>query len=191
MIPQSFVQELLGRVDIVEVVDRHVKLKRAGANYVACCPFHSEKTPSFTVSQTKQFYHCFGCGAHGNAVGFLIEYNGLSFPEAIADLAGRVGMQVPAQQSEPRSIAAESERGPGRAAAKMTCRDDERVFRNLTEVIGVAARFDRQQRRQSPSAIAYLKKRGITGPTAVHFGIGYAPSGWRAVQGEFVDEVEK
>src|SRR5688572_31901382 len=95
MIPQSFIQELLGRVDIVEVVDRHVKLKRAGANYVACCPFHSEKSPSFTVSPTKQFYHCFGCGAHGSAIGFLMEYSGLTFVEAVKDLAERVGVQVP------------------------------------------------------------------------------------------------
>ena len=95
MISQSFIQELLDRVDIVDVIDRHIPLKKAGANYTACCPFHSEKTPSFTVSPTKQFYHCFGCSAHGNAIGFLIEYNGLTFLEAVADLAARVGMQVP------------------------------------------------------------------------------------------------
>ncbi|HSD59373.1 MAG TPA: CHC2 zinc finger domain-containing protein, partial [Burkholderiales bacterium] len=95
MIPQGFVQELLNRVDIVEVVDRHVPLKRAGTNYVACCPFHGEKTPSFTVSPTKQFYHCFGCGAHGTAVGFLMEHLGMSFPEAVKDLAARAGMTVP------------------------------------------------------------------------------------------------
>jgi len=100
MIPQSFIQDLLGRVDIVDVVDRHVKLKRAGANYVACCPFHSEKTPSFTVSQTKQFYHCFGCGAHGTAVGFLMEYSGMGFVEAVKDLAQAAGMQVPEVRSE-------------------------------------------------------------------------------------------
>ena len=99
MISQSFIQELLDRVDIVDVIDRHIPLKKAGANYTACCPFHSEKTPSFTVSPTKQFYHCFGCSAHGNAIGFLIEYNGLTFLEAVADLAARVGMQVPPQQS--------------------------------------------------------------------------------------------
>src|SRR5215475_4404949 len=95
MIPQSFVQELLGRVDIVDVVDRHVKLKRAGANYVACCPFHSEKTPSFTVSQSKQFYHCFGCGAHGTAIGFLMEYASQSFPDAVGTLARDAGLEVP------------------------------------------------------------------------------------------------
>src|ERR1700704_6998990 len=99
MIPQSFVQDLLARVDVVDVVDRHVKLKRAGSNYSACCPFHNEKTPSFTVSQTKQFYHCFGCGAHGTAISFLIEYAGLSFVEAVKDLAGQAGMDVPESQS--------------------------------------------------------------------------------------------
>src|SRR6476661_5540738 len=95
MIPQEFIQSLLGRVDIVDVVDRYVKLKKAGANYSACCPFHNEKSPSFTVSPTKQFYHCFGCGAHGTAIGFLMEYQGLSFIEAIHDLAKMVGMIVP------------------------------------------------------------------------------------------------
>src|SRR3989304_6231138 len=95
MIPQSFIQDLLSRVDIVEVVDRHVKLKKAGANYVACCPFHSEKSPSFTVSQTKQFYHCFGCGAHGTAIGFVMEHAGYGFVEAIEDLASSVGLEVP------------------------------------------------------------------------------------------------
>ena len=101
MIPQPFIQDLLQRVDIVDVVDRYVKLKRAGANYVACCPFHSEKSPSFTVSQTKQFYHCFGCGAHGTAIGFMMEYSGLGFVDAVKDLAQQVGMKVPeAERSE-------------------------------------------------------------------------------------------
>src|SRR5208282_2137206 len=95
MIPSEFIQTLLSRVDIVEIVDRQVPLKKAGANYTACCPFHSEKTPSFTVSPTKQFYHCFGCGAHGTAIGFLIEYSGLGFVEAVKDLAQNVGMVVP------------------------------------------------------------------------------------------------
>src|SRR5690349_1484807 len=94
MIPQEFIQSLLGRVDIVDVVDRYVKLKKAGANFSACCPFHNEKTPSFTVSPSKQFYHCFGCGAHGNAIGFLMEYSGLAYPEAIRALAETVGMEV-------------------------------------------------------------------------------------------------
>src|SRR5687767_9043272 len=138
MIPQSFVQELLGRVDIVEVVDRHVKLKRAGANYVACCPFHSEKTPSFTVSQTKQFYHCFGCGAHGTAVGFLIEYSGLGFVDAVKELAQSAGMKVPEIRSE-----------TGERRAKEG--DD------LYSVLLKAAQYYRSQLKASPEAIAYLK----------------------------------
>ena len=101
MIPQEFIQSLLGRVDIVDVVDRYVKLKKAGANFSACCPFHNEKTPSFTVSPSKQFYHCFGCGAHGNAIGFLMEYSGLAYPEAIRSLAETVGMPVPETRGRP------------------------------------------------------------------------------------------
>src|SRR5512133_1578014 len=113
MIPESFIQELLHRVDVVDVVERFVKLKKAGTNYAACCPFHSEKTPSFTVSPTKQFYHCFGCGAHGSAIGFLMDYSGMNFVEAVNDLAARVGMQVPVQQAEARSGAAEGGFLPG------------------------------------------------------------------------------
>jgi DNA primase len=103
MIPKSFVQDLLNRVDIVDVIESYVPLKRAGANLTACCPFHSEKTPSFTVSPSKQFYHCFGCGAHGSAIGFLMEYSGLTFMEAVKDLAARVGMKVPEVAPEPRA----------------------------------------------------------------------------------------
>jgi DNA primase len=190
MISQSFIQELLDRVDIVDVIERHIPLKKAGANYIACCPFHSEKTPSFTVSQTKQFYHCFGCSEHGNALGFLIEYNGLSFLEAVADLAGRAGMQVPLQQSELHSVAAKSEPGSGDAGEQGPFLDTESVSKKLVEVMHVAARFYRQQLRQSTNAIAYLKKRGITGPTAGHFAIGYAPIGWGNLEGEFVDQAE-
>ena len=99
MIPQDFIQSLLGRVDIVDVIDRYVKLKKSGSNFSACCPFHNEKTPSFSVSPSKQFYHCFGCGAHGNAIGFLMEYSGQTYPDAIRSLAETVGMQVPEAQS--------------------------------------------------------------------------------------------
>ena len=99
MIPNDFIQTLLGRVDIVDVIDRSVPLKKAGANYQACCPFHSEKTPSFTVSPTKQFYHCFGCGAHGTAIGFLMEHDGKSFPEAVESLARDAGLTVPHTES--------------------------------------------------------------------------------------------
>ena len=99
MIPESFIQELLNRVDIVDLIDTHVPLKKAGANYAACCPFHNEKSPSFTVSPTKQFYHCFGCGAHGTAIGFLMEYSGLGFIDAIKDLCHRVGLQMPEEDA--------------------------------------------------------------------------------------------
>ena len=102
MIPESFIQELLARIDIVDVIERYLPLKKAGANYVACCPFHSEKSPSFSVSPSKQFYHCFGCGAHGSAIGFLMEYSGLGFVEAVEDLAGQIGLQVPQQRPDER-----------------------------------------------------------------------------------------
>jgi DNA primase len=119
MIPQEFIQSLLGRVDIVDVVDRHVKLKKSGANFSACCPFHNEKTPSFTVSPSKQFYHCFGCGAHGNAIGFLMEYSGLAYPEAIRALAETVGMPVPETRAPAKPGAAEA---PALAARMMEAR---------------------------------------------------------------------
>jgi DNA primase len=168
MIPQSFIQELLGRIDIVDVVDRYVKLKRAGANYVACCPFHSEKSPSFTVSPTKQFYHCFGCGAHGTAVGFLMEYGSMGFVEAVKELAQTVGMEVPETRSEP-----EGRKGGGGA--------------DLYDVLLQAARFYRSRLKDSPRAIAYLKERGLSGDIAKRFGIGYAPDGWQNLAAAFSD----
>ena len=168
MIPESFIQDLLHRVDIVDVVERHVKLKRAGANFSACCPFHSEKTPSFTVSAVKQFYHCFGCGAHGTAIGFLMEYAGLGFVEAVKDLAQSVGMQVPDVRGD---VAA----GQARAG------DD------LHAVLLEAARFYRAQLKDAPHAIAYLKQRGLSGEIAKRFGIGYAPDGWQPLAGAFPD----
>ena len=176
MIPQSFIQDLLNRVDIIDVIERHVPLKKAGTNYSACCPFHSEKTPSFTVSPTKQFYHCFGCGAHGSAVGFMMEYGGLNFVEAVNDLADRVGIQVPTQQSEPHPGVSEStERRTGSSS------------QNLFEVMSVATRFYRDQLKHSESAVTYLKKRGLTGETASRFAIGYAPAGWQNLAEVFSD----
>ncbi len=169
MIPQSFIQDLLGRVDIVEVVDRHVKLKRAGANYVACCPFHSEKSPSFTVSPTKQFYHCFGCSAHGTAVGFLMEHAGMGFVEAVKELAQSVGMKVP-----------EEERSE---SAKQRVRQGE----SLHEVLLRAAQHYRNQLKDAPQAIAYLKKRGLSGEIAKRFGIGYVPEEWQNLAAAFTD----
>ena len=169
MIPQSFIQDLLHRVDVVEVVDRYVKLKRAGANYVACCPFHSEKTPSFTVSQTKQFYHCFGCAAHGTAIGFLMEYSGLGFVEAVKDLAQSVGMTVPEQDR--------SEHSQRRAEEG----------EDLHGVLLTAARFYRARLKDAPRAVDYLKKRGLSGEIAKRFGIGYAPDGWQNLAAAFAD----
>ena len=98
MIPESFIQEILNRIDVVDVVDQRVKLKKVGANYVACCPFHQEKSPSFTVSPSKQFYHCFGCGAHGSAISFLMEYDGLTFIESVQSIANQLGLAVPNDQ---------------------------------------------------------------------------------------------
>ena len=169
MIPQSFIQDLLGRVDIVEVIDRHVKLKRAGSNYSACCPFHSEKSPSFTVSPTKQFYHCFGCGAHGTAVGFLMEYSGMGFVEAVKDLAQSIGMKVP---EEVRSEASQRRAEQGES---------------LHEVLLRAAQHYRNQLKDAPQAIAYLKKRGLSGDIAKRFGIGYVPEEWQNLAAAFSD----
>src|SRR6188768_4252404 len=162
MIPNDFIQTLLSRIDIVDVIDRYVPLKKAGANYAACCPFHNEKTPSFTVSPTKQFYHCFGCGAHGTAIGFLIEYGGKSFPDAVDELARDAGLEVPRIER------------PGEKE-----RRDEAL--DLSELLLVAAKFYRGELKDSPRAIVYLKGRGLTGEIAARFGIGYAPDGWQSL----------
>jgi DNA primase len=161
MIPNDFIQTLLGRVDIVEIIDRYVPLRKAGANYVACCPFHKEKTPSFTVSPSKQFYHCFGCGAHGTAIGFVMEYGGKPFVEAVEDLARHAGLTVPRTER--------AGDGPSAAAARWL------------ETLQVVARFYRQQLKASERAIAYLRGRGLTGEIAREFGIGYAPPGWQGL----------
>lgn len=168
MIPQSFIQDLLARVDIVEVIERHLPLKKGGANYFACCPFHGEKSPSFSVSPSKQFYHCFGCGAHGSALGFLMEHGGLSFVEAVKELAAQVGMQVP---------------DDGKFAARAPDDTHERLF----EAMSRAAQFYREQLKHSPPAIDYLKRRGVSGEIAARFGIGYAPEGWQSLDKVFTD----
>ncbi len=156
MIPRDFIDTLLARVDVVDVIDRRVPLKKAGQNYQACCPFHSEKTPSFTVSPTKQFYHCFGCGAHGTALGFLMEYEHMSFPEAVAALAQDAGLAVP-------ESARESDRPKPPPA--------------LWDALEQAARFYRRALKDTPRAIDYLKRRGLTGAVAARYGVGYAPDG--------------
>ena len=167
MIPNDFIQTLLSRVDIVDVIDRYVPLKKAGANYVACCPFHSEKTPSFTVSQTKQFYHCFGCGAHGTAVGFLMEYGGKSFPDAVEELARDAGLEVPRVETR-----------PGEAERREQAQD-------LASLLLTAAKYYRAQLKDAPQAIEYLKGRGLTGEIAARFGIGYAPDAWQPLASAF------
>lgn len=159
-IPQSFIDELLARTDIVELIDSRVRLKKAGKNYQACCPFHNEKSPSFTVSQEKQFYHCFGCGAHGNAIGFLMEYDGLTFPDAIEDLAGQIGVTVPRDESRQQTAS-----GPAPTA-------------DHYQLMEQASRFFQASLRQSTAAIDYLKGRGLSGEIVKAYGIGYAPSGW-------------
>lgn len=164
-IPQTFIDDLINRSDIVEVIDTRVPLKKAGREYQACCPFHNEKTPSFTVSPNKQFYHCFGCGAHGTAVSFLMEYENLDFIEALKELASNVGMELPKSEGFSNS----------------TPRVDKSVTQSLYEVMGRADQFFQQQLRQHPQAsqaVDYLKQRGLSGEIARDFGIGFAPPGW-------------
>ncbi len=168
MIPQEFIQSLLGRVDIVDVVDRYVKLKKAGANFQACCPFHNEKTPSFSVSPIKQFYHCFGCGAHGNAIGFLMEYSGLAYPEAIRTLAETVGLAVP--ETRTRYENPGSAQAPGLAARMVD-----------------ALNYFRAELKKSKVAIDYLKGRGLSGEIAARYGLGFAPEGWQNLEAVFAD----
>ena len=167
MIPESFIQELLHRVDVVDLIDGYVPLKKAGANFAACCPFHNEKSPSFTVSPTKQFYHCFGCGAHGTAIGFLMEYSGLGFIDAIKELAGRVGLQVPEDE--------------GRRA------HDGPKISGLTEIMMRASKYYYEQLKRSDKAINYLKARGVSGEVAQKYSIGYAPEGWQNLGAAFDD----
>lgn len=167
MIPDSFIQDLLNRVDVADVVGRYVQLKKGGINLLGLCPFHNEKSPSFTVSPTKQFYHCFGCGAHGSAITFLIEHTGASFPEAVRTLAGAVGMTVP-----------EENRSPGQKAA--TARRREEVSQH-TKALDGAQKHYLAQLRDSPAAIRYLKQRGLTGVIAKEFGLGWASADRQAL----------
>ena len=172
MIPQSFIQDLLNRVDIVDVVGRYVQLKKGGANFMGLCPFHNEKSPSFTVSPTKQFYHCFGCGAHGTAIGFLIEYSGLGFVEAVKDLAQNVGMVVPDNDDKlPPEQRAEQQ---ARTLA-------------LSDVMTQACDYYRHQLRGVERPKNYLKGRGLTGEVAARYGMGYAPEGWDSLRTVFPD----
>lgn len=156
LIPQDFINDLVDRADIVEVVGRRVSLKKAGSEFKACCPFHDEKTPSFTVVPNRGFYHCFGCGAHGTAIGFLMAFEHMDFVEAVESLAGTMGVEVPRQDSE-------------RPAQR---------YDALFELLGKAERLWQQALRDTPAAVDYLKGRGIDGATAQRFGIGYAADGW-------------
>jgi DNA primase len=168
VIPDDFKQQLLNRLDIVDVIERHVQLRKAGQNYVARCPFHNEKTPSFSVSPSKQFYHCFGCGAHGNAIGFVMEHAGLGYIDAVKELAAMVGMTLPEQRVSEHT-----------ARAQPTP--------DLAQCLLQAARFYKEQLKTSERAVGYLKQRGLSGEIAARFGLGYAPPGWQALAQIFPD----
>lgn len=170
-IPQTFIQELLARADVVEIVGRHVQLKKTGANFSGLCPFHSEKSPSFTVSPTKQFFHCFGCGKHGNAIGFLMEHAGMGFIDAVKDLAGEYGLEVPEDERSPE----DRERAAQQRQKQAT----------LADVLEKAAQAYRKHLKSSPRAVDYLKGRGLSGEIARQFGLGYAPQGWRSLASVF------
>jgi DNA primase len=168
-IPQTFIDEIVARSDIVEIIGARVPLKKAGREFKACCPFHGEKTPSFWVSPEKQFYHCFGCGAHGTVVGFLMQYEKLGFLDAIADLAQRAGLDIPQ----------EARGAPSSAAAV-----------DLYEVLARAARFFEQCLADSPRGLEYVRRRGIDAPTTARFALGFAPDSWNAVLNRFGAEGE-
>ena len=173
-IPESFIDDVLLRADIVDLVDSRVKLKKAGKNYSACCPFHREKTPSFTVSREKQFYYCFGCGASGNAVSFLMEYEHKGFLDALKELAQRVGLEVP-DTRDPDAPPRESHQG-------------------LYDMLERAAQYFEQQLRQhrdKDKAVRYFKKRGLTGQIAKHYRLGYAPAGWDNLVGSLGSDAEE
>ncbi len=166
MIPESFIQELLSRIDIVEVINKVSPLKRTGKNFMCCCPFHKEKTPSFSVSQQKQFFKCFGCGASGNAIGFVMRYEGLTYPEAIRKLADTIGMTVP--------------EAPGATQARSRAR-------SLSDKMKAAADFYTECLKTSIRTIQYLKGRGISGETAARFALGYSPDSWQPLKDVFVE----
>ncbi len=170
-IPQSFVQELLSRADVVEIVGRYVQLKKGGANFMGLCPFHGEKSPSFSVSPTKQFYHCFGCGKTGNAISFLMEHAGMSFVEAVQDLAQQFGMQVPEDDTSPQD--------------RVRAAQQRQKQSTLNEVLEKACTAYQKHLKSSPKAVAYFKGRGLSGKVAKQFGLGYAPEGWRSLSSVF------
>jgi DNA primase len=170
-IPQTFLQELIARADVVEIVGRYVQLKKGGANFMGLCPFHGEKSPSFSVSPAKQFYHCFGCGKNGNAISFLMDHAGMTFIEAVKDLAQQYGMQIPEDEASPEDRARALEQRQKQST--------------LTDVLEKAGDAYRRQLKDSPRAVAYFKGRGLSGAIAKQFGLGYAPEGWRSLASVF------
>ncbi|ASK27814.1 DNA primase [Neisseria chenwenguii] len=171
MIPTDFIDELLAKTDIVDIIDERVPLKKGGANYMACCPFHKEKSPSFFVSPTKQFYHCFGCGAHGSAIGFIMEYQGLGFTEAVQFLADRAGMTVPKTRGRDDNPQERAER--------------KKKQQTLEETMQACADFYQGRLKTSPEAQQYLDKRGLNAEIIAHYGLGYAPDGWQPLSQVF------
>jgi len=170
-IPQTFIQELLARADVVDIVGRYVQLKKGGANFMGLCPFHGEKSPSFSVSPSKQFYHCFGCGKNGNAISFLMDHAGMTFVEAVKDLAQQYGMQVPEDEASPQDRARAIEQREKQAT--------------LSDVLEKAGEAYKRQLKVSMKAVDYLKRRGLSGEIARQFGLGYAPEGWRSLASIF------
>ncbi len=169
-IPKSFITDLLNRVDIVDVVDSRVTLKKTGSNYVACCPFHQEKSPSFTVSPTKQFYHCFGCGSHGSAISFLMEYDRMEYVEAIETLASQLGLAVPYESSDWHG-------------------KSNKVSPDLYQYLQQAAQFYQSQLPLSPKAQHYVEQRGLSSQVIQTFGLGYAPAGWGHLAEQFTTDL--
>lgn len=165
MIPSDFIDELLAKIDIVDIVDEHVPLKKGGANYMACCPFHKEKSPSFSVSPGKQFYHCFGCGAHGSAIGFIMEYQGLGFTEAVQYLADRAGLTVPRTRGRQENPEQRAER--------------KKQQQTLEETMQQCAAFYQGRLKDSLQAQQYFQNRGLNSEIIAHYGLGYAPDGWQ------------
>ena len=173
-IPQSFIDDLIDRTELVDLISGYVKLKKSGSNYMACCPFHNEKTPSFSINPNKQFYHCFGCGAGGNALSFLMDYEKRSFPEAIEALAQMHGIQVPHEQSNEQ-----------RNQPKKT---------SLYDLLLSSQAFYEEQlktHQDKQIAVNYLKGRGLRGETCKAFGIGFAPEGWNNLQNKLATSNER
>jgi DNA primase len=173
VIPSGYLQDLLARVDLVELISRHVTLRKGGANYMGLCPFHGEKSPSFTVSPSKQFYHCFGCGAHGDAIRFLVEHHGMGFVDAVRDLSQQVGLRMP-----------ESRETPEERAQALARRERQT---SLSDVLAKAGQHYRTLLKSDDRAIAYLKNRGLTGDVAARFGLGYAADSWKGLASAFAD----